>query len=76
MLFDIKLAEIERHITYIRAACETRRADAHPNLAARLYLTPEAGDDHIPAVDAVRQDFMLTRPPLRHPAVDDQFGRA
>jgi len=59
MLFDAKLAEIERHIAYIRAACEDRRADAHPNLATRLHLLSEALGDFSPAVDEVRQDLAL-----------------
>jgi len=59
VLFDSKLAEIERHIAYIRAACETRRANAHPNLAERLHLIVEALDALIPTVDAVRQDLAL-----------------
>jgi len=53
VLFDSKLAEIDRHIAYIRAACETRRANAHPNLAERLHLIVEALDALIPAVDVV-----------------------
>ncbi len=61
MLFDAKLAEIDRHVAYIRAACDDRRADAHPNLAARLRLLSEALGDFSPAVDEVRRDLALYR---------------
>ncbi len=50
MLFDSKLAEIERHIAYIRAACEASLANAHPNLTERLRLVLEAAGDLVPAM--------------------------
>ena len=61
MLFDTKLAEIERHIAYIRATCDSRRATAHPNLAERLRLLSEARSEVAPAVDEVRRDLALYR---------------
>ena len=61
MLFDAKLAEIERHVAYIRAACDDRRAGAHPNLAERLRLLSTALGDVGPAVDEVRRDLALYR---------------
>lgn len=36
MLFQTKLAEIHRHLAYIRRECAARSASAHANLAARL----------------------------------------
>jgi hypothetical protein len=69
VIFDAKLAELQRHLAYLRTACADCRANAHPDAAERLRLFGDAVMDLTQDAATLERDLGLYKVAQR-PAAD------